>query len=66
MKTSCFSITSDGSNDQGPEKMNSVTVRIFNIKSAQSSHQVSMQKPFSELLMPLCQNMLFCGIHMSH
>lgn len=31
MKTSCFSIATDGSNDQGLEKMNPVTVRIFDI-----------------------------------
>ena len=31
MKTSCFSIVTDGSNDQGLEKMNPVTVSIFDI-----------------------------------
>ena len=36
MKKSCFSIATDGSNDQGLEKMNPVTVRLFDI----NQHQV--------------------------
>ena len=31
MKTSCYSIATDGSNDQGLQKMNLVTVRLFDI-----------------------------------
>ena len=31
MKTSCYSIATDGSNDQGLQKMNPVTVRLFDI-----------------------------------
>ena len=31
IKTSCYSIAIDGSNDQGLQKMNPVTVRLFNI-----------------------------------
>ena len=31
MKTSCYSITTDGSNDQGLQKINPVTVRLFDI-----------------------------------
>ena len=31
MKTSCYSIATDGSNDQGLQKMNPVTVRLFGI-----------------------------------
>ena len=29
MKTTCYSIAADGSNDQGLQKMNLVTVRLF-------------------------------------
>ena len=31
MKTSCYSIATDESNDQGLQKMNPITVRIFGI-----------------------------------
>ena len=31
MKTSCFSIATDDSNDQGLEKINPATVRIFDV-----------------------------------
>ena len=76
MKTSCFSISTNGSNNQGLKKMNPVTVRICDI----NQHKVvtklldmykskeSMQRPFPELLMslmPLCQNIVFCGISVS-
>ena len=76
MKTSCFSISTNGSNNQGLKKMNPVTVRICDI----NQHKVvtklldmckskeSMQRPFSEQLMPLmplCQNIVFCGISVS-
>ena len=76
MKTSCFSISTNSSNNQGLKKMNPVTVRICDI----NQHKVvtklldmckskeSMQRPFSEQLMPLmplCQNIVFWGISVS-
>ena len=41
MKTSYFSIATDGSNDQGLEKMNPVTVRIFDMNQHKVVIQVS-------------------------
>ena len=39
MKTSCYSIATDGSNDQGLQKMNPVTVRLFDI----NQHKVATE-----------------------
>ena len=55
MKTSCFSIATDDSNDQGLEKINPATVMIFDVNQYKEG-----DKTFSILakLLPLFQNWL--------